>query len=372
MPNTAITFGRTPLPNVQWTGDADALLDLIATHLTGDLVNGALVGQVGGSFPLSDVGFYFNNFIWYSWNAFSGQYLPNPLIAGRISNDVLYYTTLQSGAASGNVTLTLPDANGATLATTEDIRHHDPTTTITGANIAFDTTMDNFMYVVLVAHCNITVSGMADGQRADIWVENPANQSFNLNFTNSVVWFGGVPDQSPATASSTTRYIDHYTFYKVGTILFGEYKQGATILTTGGGTADTTAPLVTNWVGNETSITLTANELLIGALPPSSDFVVQRTHSGSGTAVTMAVSLVFVTGNTIKLTVTPTTGGIGLVSTDTVRVTFNATSQQIKDLANNPMGAFAAHIVSIFSGTNATETTGGGFRTGGGGQNKPY
>lgn len=362
MPNTTITFGRTPLPNVQWTGDADALLDLIATHLTGALVSGALVGQVGGATPSSNIGFYFNNYIWYAWNSIAAAYLPDPVVAGRVYDGVLRLTTLQSGATGANVLLTLPDQDGATLATTKDVLAHNPTATVSGASIAIDTTKNAYTYIVLTANATIGGSAMVDGQQIDLWIENPAGSTFTVTWGAPVTWFGTTPAMSPSP-NATTRVIDHYILFKVGNIIFGQYVQGATILTTGG-SADTTPPTVTGFIGDASSITLTASEPLRGTAPPLGDFGVVRVVGGSSTALT--ITSITISGTAIVLAITQS-----MATGDVVKVTFNGASATIKDLAGNVMASFAQTTVPIVAGTNANNTGGGRFRSGGGGQNLP-
>jgi hypothetical protein len=349
---TSIQFSRTPLPDVQWDGDFDELIDLIVAHLIGDLENGAFTGQDGGTEPTSNVGLWFHNFTWYAWDEDVDKYLPLPVVAGRLYQGALRKTHLISGATTGDVDLFLPDQNGGTIATLDDLADAAQTTTLDGSQNFFVTGGGSRKryYIVVLANISAGITGFNDGDRVDIWLEQPdVSPTKTVTWTPLINWMGGSPPVLSAYAAGH-RKIDRVTIWKVEGLYFGEFQQGADIPTAGG---DTTAPTVVSFFGAAGLITLTASESLRGKTVTNSEFVVKK----NGTNQT--INTITVSGKQIVIDLAAT-----FTKADVMQVQYVNSLNQIKDLAGNNMVAFGLH--SVVNGSNTTGSGGGGFDTGGG------
>lgn len=348
--STIINFSRTPLPNTQFEGDIDDFIDLIVAHLEGTLENGAITGQVGGSEPLADIGFWFNE-VFYTWNELAGKYLPIPLLAGRVYNDVVYNTFLQSSATADR-TLTLPDKDG-TLATTDEVVVKNPTVTLGGTTLALNGFLNSWFYHVLIANItNISLAPLVDGQVVELWIEAPASTSFTVAWTPLIHWMGGAaPVQS--TSGAGVRTIDHYKVWRVGDIILGEQVQGAEI--TIASSPDSVAPTIVAFNGSVATIILTASEPVRGGDLVESDFVVKKNGN------TQTINTATASGKLITLILDN-----AFIKADLIQVQYLNVAHTVKDVYGNNLAAFA--LTTVVNGSNATGTGAGGF----GGQNGPH
>lgn len=347
--STIINFSRTPLPSTQFEGDIDDFIDLIVAHLEGTLENGAITGQVGGSEPISDIGGFWFNEVFYTWNELAGKYLPIPLLAGRVYNDVLYTTFLQSSATADR-TLTLPDKNG-TLATIDEVINKNDTETPVASPITLDYTKNAYYYVVLAADTTFH-DNMADGCRIDLWVENSQNNGFDVFFPG-IIFMGTVPPVQTA-GTSTQRALDHYILYRVDGITFGEHIANGLILAPLSG-GDNTGPVAVTFFGAVDTITITCNESIRGGSLTTSDFVVKKNNN------VQSISSASANGNKITIDL-----AVSFLKADVIQVQYLNVAHTVKDLAGNPMLAFGLH--AVVNGTNATGNGAGGFS----GQNGPH
>lgn len=342
---TKINFGRTPLANIQWNGDISDLLDLLVEHLTGALDNGAFTGQIGGSAPTSDIGLWLNGNTIYNWSATDGRYLPLPIITGSLFGGNLYTTQLISRAATASITLNLPDQNGKTLATTDDIRLAGTTQTqaaVSGGSVSFDWSAilnGGSLYVTLSgANGAVTIAeanAPSDAEFANIWIEQSASGSatpFTITWpslwqvsTSAVLTNRGV----------SSRVIDHFVVYRVGSQTFVEQRQTFGVATTGGG-SDTTPPVVSsidNSAGSDV-IEITFNESLQGKTLDSTKWSVKKN------GVTNAVSSAVANGNLVLLTVAAT-----YKTSNTGTVQYSGTD--VKDIAGNAAASFGPSAITI-------------------------
>lgn len=350
--STSIVFGRTPLPATQWDGDIDDFIDLIVAHLTGDLEAGAFTGQIDGTEPTSDIGLWLKNNVWYGWSDDVDKYLPIPMVTGRLFQGTLRTTQLISGAESDNIELFLPNQDGGTLATLQDLADAAQTTTLDGSANFFITGGGSRKryYAVITANVSVGLTGFNDGDRVDIWLEQPdSSPTKTVTWTPLINWMGGSAPVLSAYAAGH-RKVDRVTVWKVEGLYFGEFEQGADIATAGG---DTTAPTPVSFFGAAGNITITASESLRGATVTNSDFVVKK----NGTNQT--INTITVSGNQIVIDLAGT-----FTKTDTMQVQYINALHQIKDLAGNQMAAIALH--AVVNGSNATGSGSGGFDTGGG------
>jgi hypothetical protein len=366
MPNTVtnISFGLEPLPNVQWSGDVSQLLQLLVSHLTGTLESGAFVGQIGGSEPTSDIGLWLDNNTIKKWSSVAGKYLPLPVVAGTLFGSNLYTTNLISTAASGNIQLNLPDRNGATLATLDDISGGAGTglvvglstvseTAVSGGTLSFDwiaVKNGGNLYATLTgsngAVSVVEANSPSDGQAEAMWIEQSANGSstpFTITWPASwVVSTGAVL----TNRSSTNRIVDRFVVRRIGSLTFVEQNKSWSIPVSGAG-SDTTAPTVTaisNTAGNST-VTISFSELLQGGVLDATKWAVMK--NGASNAVSSAIA----SSNGVFLTVANT-----FIITDTGTVQYTGTD--VKDSAGNTAASFGPSSILI---------AGSGIRGGGAG-----
>lgn len=347
--SSEVIFNRTPFPNVQFAGDIDALFDLFVAHLEGN-IEGVFVGQINGAEPTEDIGLWLNNNVWEAWSSTASKYLPIPLTTGRLYNSILRKTTLLSGATTGDVTLTLPDKNGATIATTSDVFTPVPTVTVAGSGTAScDMNTNSRFYILLSVDTNIFCHNMTDGEVMHIYVENPQSGTNVVSFHTlptvaDIYWDNGTLASPVQTAGdSTHRAVDHYIIERVGTLYFGRKTPGYLIPTTGG-SADTTAPTMLTFVANFDTVGMTASELLRNGALTIAEFVVKKNGA------TQTVSSADASGANVTLVLANS-----FVSSDVITVQYLNTVHSVKDLAGNNMAAFAATTC-----VNATPGGGGG------------
>lgn len=334
-----VTIGRTALPNTQFRGNIDELLQLFVDHLYGTLATGTLTGQLNGTAPTSDVGPWLNQTIWEVWNDDEARYLPAAVVAGRMYLGTLVTTEIKSGATV-NRTLTTPDKDG-TIATTADINTPNATQTLGGSSFFIDGAQRTTFYVVLSGTTSIGVANFVDNLKVDVYLEQPNNSSFTVTWTPAIIWIGGTPTMS--TAASGHRSIDHYTIRKVGDLYFGEYVQTADIVTAG---FDTSAPTFVSSSRFSDTVTLNYSEPLRGAAINVADFVVK--HAGTNQTISSA------TANGSKVTiVTATTAGKNVAT----QVSYTGTD--IKDLAGNAAANLA--LTTVPYGTTSSGGDPGGF-----------
>lgn len=347
--SSQVDFTRTPFPNIQFAGDIDALFDLFLAHLEGN-IEGVFVGQINGAEPTEDIGLWLNNNVWEAWSSTASKYLPIPLTTGRLYNSILRKTTLLSGATTGDVTLTLPDKNGATLATTEDVFNPHATITVDGNGTAScDMNTNSKFYILLSVDTNIFVQNMTDGEDMHILVENPQSGTNVVSFhtlptVRDIYWTNGTLNSPVQTAGdSTHRAVNYYIISRVGNMYFGKVQQGYLIPTTGG-SADTTAPTMVTFVANFDTIGMSASELLRNGALTIAEFVVKK----NGT--TQTISSADAAGANVTIVLTNS-----FTATDVITVQYLNTAHSVKDLAGNNMAAFPATTC-----VNATPGGGGG------------
>jgi len=363
---TKINFSRKALPNIQWNGDVSQLLDRIIQSLDGELEDGALVGQIGGSSPPTNIGLWLNGNTWYNWSNTDGRYLPFPVVTGSTFHGVLYTTQLVSNAEFGNIALNLPDQNNAMLATLDDLKAATPIKTASaasGGTISFDWTgigNNGTLYAVLSGTAGaVTVSpanAAKDGQTVHLYIEQNANAtSTPFTITWPATWIiktGAVL----TNRSSTTRIQDHFLVRQVGTSVFVDQLSSFGVPTSGGG-SDTTPPTVTsidNTAGNNT-IEVTFNESLTG-----SSTLLETKWTVKKNGATNTVNNATASGNIVTLTVanTYTTSDTGTVQ----YVQFD-----VADLAGNLAASFGPSALNI----NAADSGGDGHAPPGGGGHLP-
>jgi hypothetical protein len=355
-PLTDLAFSLTPLPNTQWNGDIQSLLELLVNHLVGELADGVFVGQVGGSSPLTDVGFWFDTAsnTWQIWDVDSAQYLPLPIKTGSIYDGKVVYTRLQSTSPDVDSVLFLPsNRSGATLATMTDVVTPAVTKTASGTAINLDWKdigNNGNVYINLTGNATLTeFTGPEDGQRIDVWFEQALAASGAL----TVTWPSGYVVQVAASvlqtrSSATTRYIDHFILRRVGSTVFVEQGKTFQIPTAGAG-SDTTAPTVSQITVPSGSATVTVqfNEALMGGTLDKTKWTVKK--NGVSNTVNSATA----SGNNVILQLVNTYG-----STATGTVAYSGSD--VKDIAGNAAATFTAQDITVLnSGTDSLSTGSG-------------
>lgn len=355
-----MTFTRTALPATQFEGDIGGLFDLFTSHLVGTLSGQTLIGQIGGGAPGNQI-LWLNGNVWYAWNGVLGQYEPLPIVTGAYVGAIsqVVTTQLRSTATADNITLYLPNKNGATLATKDDIIAASPgTKSVSGNAFVVDWTelgYGGILYANLTANVILTEATVPrDGSRIDIYFEQALSASGALTVTWPTPWIISTGAVLTTRASATTRYIDHFSLRRVGEKTFVEQGKGSTIATSGGGgggtaPSDTTPPIVTDVTVpvSTRAIVVTWDETLQGGTLSPAKWSVKRN------GVTNAVSSVVATGSSIRLVVANTYG-----STTTGTVRYTPGTGDVKDTAGN--AAIDTGILNITVDTSGTGEGGGG------------
>lgn len=341
MPGTVVPLAVEviPLPDQQWSGDIAELAALLAEHLVAVLPDGTpkgpLVGQVNGSEPNTDQGLWLNNNVWYKWSTQAGKYLPFPLVAGGLVDGTLRKTVLKPTGQGSDIILYLPDQDGATLATEDDIERITglrPTQTIQdGGSVTLDFDSASRFVINISADMSLAYSGGVDGQSIDIWFITPANTSpaFALTWTG----FYGVSSGALPTTDATHFAVTRVKVYVVGEKTFVEFGDTWQVLVAD----DTTLPkFVTAAVDIGSAVILVTSDKLLKAgnsLDVSKFYV---TRNGVQNPVTAAAA----SGKLVKLSVANSyqLGDNGFVS-------YNGTD--VMDVSGNLMAPFTPRSVSV-------------------------
>lgn len=357
MPGTNLIFGRTALPNTQWNGDVSQLLDLLVAHLTGTLENGALIGQIGGTEPLTDIGLWLNGNTWYHWSSTDGKYLPFPVVTGSLFGSNLYTTQLVSNAATGNITINLPDKNNGMLATLTDLATPVATITSTGSPITVNwTNIGQFgrEYSNISGATTISEAGTSlDGQIIDLWIEIPPSTTITtwaLTWPNTWILSSGTASLPTATTTASQREVNHFRIYRISNYTFVEFVKAFTISTTAGSAgSDTTPPTVSTITVPVSTATVTIHfsEALRGGSLDTTKWLVKRS------GVTNAVVSATASGSDVTLTVTTTYS-----SSNTGTVQYTGTD--VKDLAGNAAAVFGPSALIVAGGGGDLDPGGGG------------
>ena len=347
-PINRVNFSITPFPSTQWSGDVFQLAQLIADHLNGDLDNSVFSGQLGGNEPLTDVGIWLHFDIWHHWDGNAGKYVPFPLAAGLLFEDVVRYTTLVAQAET-NIVLLLPETGG-TLARLEDLGMSGlsgPTETMgstiaagevpsPGSTVNLDA-QENTLFLII--DDDITITGgddWADKKTFDLWVQT----SPNLGTAPVITWpatfrfpVGGAALQ---TTDSTHFAVNHFRITSIGGTIYVEPQGEFQVLAT----EDTTPPGIVSVRSKAgTSVVVVKfNELVRGI--NKDNYIVKK--DGVSNPILSASS----NGYNVTLHVTDP---FPLGSTGTVQYT-GSTPPLTGDLFNNNVVAFGPVSIDVIGG----------------------
>lgn len=208
---SAVTLTLAPSAfsvNPAWTIEQyhQALIASISSSTTSSLV---MLGQVGGSAPVSNVGPWLNGTTWFAWNG--STYVPATIKVG----DATYQITL-AGTPTVNRTITLPDASG-TLALTSDTTRATVSPTVS-ATTTIDWSLSNSFAIALDKNITIANTNSLSGQEISIAIYNPA--AWTVTWPGSVSWSGGT-----APTQTTGAKTDVYRLCNIGGTVYGRAVQ---------------------------------------------------------------------------------------------------------------------------------------------------
>ena len=203
---TASAFSITPTWTVEQFHQA-----LAASLSAGTTTSNVMLGQVGGSAPLSNVGPWLNGTTLFAWNSGSSTYVPATIKIGDATNQI----TL-AGTPTANRTITIPDATG-TLALTSDINRATVSPTL-AATVNIDWSLSNSFAIPLDRNITITNSNSLSGQEIQVTIYNPAAAVW------TVAWGADVHYVSTPT-QSTNNKTDNYWLRNVAGTICGRYLQ---------------------------------------------------------------------------------------------------------------------------------------------------
>lgn len=187
---TPSAFSVTPTWTVEQFHQA-----LAASLSVSTTSSNVVLGQVGGSAPLSDIGPWLHDTTWFAWDSVSSSYKPATIKIGGAT----FQVTL-SGAPTAARTIAFPDATG-TLALTTDINRATVAPTVS-ATTTIDWSLSNSFAIALDKNITIANSNSLSGQEIEISIYNPA--AWTVTWPASVHFSGAAPVQT--TGSKTDRY----------------------------------------------------------------------------------------------------------------------------------------------------------------------
>lgn len=195
-------------PNPTWTVEQyhQALIASITTSTTSSNV---VLGQVGGTTPASNVGPWLSDTAWYVWNG--SAYVPSTIKVGGAT----YQVTL-AGTPTANRTITLQDKDG-TLATLDDIRTGQGTTTLSGTSVTVDWSLSDSFALSLSGNTTVAMSNSQPGQVKRVAIYNSS--------THTVTWSGVAWPSGSAPVQTTGGKSDIYILSNIGGSIFGRFLQ---------------------------------------------------------------------------------------------------------------------------------------------------
>jgi hypothetical protein len=216
-----VAFTSDPLP-VDFQGTLEDFRTRFITNLRGTISRTqVLVGQIGGSEPLSNIGPWLNIDTWYVWNG--SDYVPTTLKVGNST----YQVTLSNeftgvkGIVPDKVQ-TLQDKSGV-IALLSDVYEGRPSI-IMGYDPPGVSTLDwgagSHFFLLLTSNTTIKSINMLDGQDVIVAIRNAAS-SFTVTWPTFIFWTGGTPP-----VQSVTNKTDLYILSNIGGSVFGRQIAG--------------------------------------------------------------------------------------------------------------------------------------------------
>lgn len=188
----SIIFTDLGFPSGTFAGNVEDLKDAFTDNLGGELDDTKLIlGQIGGSEPLSDIGPWLDGRTWKAWNG--SNYTPAVINIGAAGD----YIGLTANPTS-NRTQTLQDKEG-TVALLSDIRDGRASVNLgLTSNVIDWSTSDNFFHSYSADQV-YTIANSLPGQ--EIAIAFSSTGAHTPTFPDYVLWPGGTP---PAAQSGVT------------------------------------------------------------------------------------------------------------------------------------------------------------------------
>lgn len=199
-----LTFVDTGFPD-PFNGDVQDLVDAFVANLAAS-VNSTnyILGQVGGSAPLTDIGPWLDG---DTWKVFvTSAYVPATLKLTSGS----FTTTFSSQTLTANREVQFQDKAGI-VAMTSDVYAGRGTHVVTGTSAVLDWSLFSSFFQSITANTTVILNSTLPGQTVTYLVS--ATGAFTLFFAAGVQWAGG------AQPVQTSTGVDLYEFHNsAGTI----------------------------------------------------------------------------------------------------------------------------------------------------------
>lgn len=212
---TQITFTDTGFPGTTFSGTVQDLVDAFLQYLGGTIpdpgAGSVLVGQIGGSAPVADVGPWLDNRTWKVWNG--SAYKPAVLAIGDATNVITF-----AGSPTAARTQTFQDKTG-TVALTSDVFAPRASIDLSAVSHAIDWSTSFSFFETIGANTVFTSANSLPGQSAVVRI-TASGADRTATFPTSFLWdaAGGA---SPFTVQSGTT--DLFLLKNVGGTIYGQH-----------------------------------------------------------------------------------------------------------------------------------------------------
>ena len=210
-----VKFTADPIPS-DFNGSLQDFQDRFLLNLRGTIDEADVVlGQVGGTKPITDVGPWFDGESWHKWNG--SDYVPSAVKVASAGYVVQLgdYTTVDATQLLPK-TQTLQDKDGV-VALLSDIYVGRPCVILTTATPSIDWGLSNHFTETLSANTTVSMKNSKPGQRIVVTLVNPS--SYTVAWPSYIFWAGG------SAPTQTTTGTDKYEFENVAGSIYGS--QGA-------------------------------------------------------------------------------------------------------------------------------------------------
>lgn len=209
-----VTFTADPLP-ADFAGTLQDFQNTFLSNLRGYIEEtSVLVGQVGGTMPVTDVGPWLNGDTWYVWNGL--EYVPAVVKVGGAGFTVLLGSPTSIGdsksAIIADYTQTLQDKDG-TIALLSDVYQGRAAVVLSGTTPTIDWNLGHNFIETLPGNTTLKMTNSKDGQEIAVVLTNNAT-SYTATWPTYIFWTGTTPAQ-------TANKSDMYIFKNIGGSIFG-------------------------------------------------------------------------------------------------------------------------------------------------------
>ncbi len=204
-----LSFSDAGFPN-PFVGDNQDYVTNFEEFLAASISsNNLLLGQIGGTMPVSNVGPWLNGTVWYVWSG--STYIPATLELDNSGHKITF--SAETLTADRNVQFQDEDGIVAMLS---DVYTGRGTTVVTGATPALDWSVNLSFYETTAVSITPTFTNYLPGQRMTFLVVTTA-MSMTVTWPTYVLWAGGTPPVQTVAGGA-----DLYSFFNLAGTIYGK------------------------------------------------------------------------------------------------------------------------------------------------------